>query len=73
MEDHGECMLVLIGATPEGKKQPIGFRGGEPDRDRSVYVRGPGASLRTPPQLIANSILPGFPHCQKKRPQFGAG
>jgi hypothetical protein len=21
MEDHGECMLVLIGATPEGKKE----------------------------------------------------
>jgi transposase-like protein len=26
MEDHGECMLVLIGATPEGKKERIGFR-----------------------------------------------
>jgi hypothetical protein len=21
MEDHGECMPVLIGATPEGKKE----------------------------------------------------
>ncbi len=26
MEDHGECMLVLIGATPEGKKELIGFQ-----------------------------------------------
>jgi len=25
MEDHGECMLVLIGATPEGKKELIGL------------------------------------------------
>ncbi|MET4121703.1 putative transposase [Bradyrhizobium sp. JR1.5] len=26
MEDHGECMLVLIGATPEGKKELIGLQ-----------------------------------------------
>jgi hypothetical protein len=25
MEDHSECMLVLIGATPEGQKELIGF------------------------------------------------
>jgi len=28
MEDHGECMLVLIGATPEGRKELIGFQVG---------------------------------------------
>jgi hypothetical protein len=28
MEDHGECMLVLIGATPKGKKELIGFQVG---------------------------------------------
>lgn len=28
MEDHGECMLVLIGATPEGKKELTGFQVG---------------------------------------------
>jgi len=28
MEDHSECMLVLIGATPEGKKELIGFQAG---------------------------------------------
>jgi hypothetical protein len=32
MEDHGECMLVLIGATPEGKKELIGFQVGVRDR-----------------------------------------
>lgn len=26
IEDHGECMLVLIGATPEGKNELIGFQ-----------------------------------------------
>jgi putative transposase len=28
MEDHAECMLVLIGATPEGKKELVGFQVG---------------------------------------------
>ncbi|MGD5489517.1 transposase, partial [Xanthomonas citri pv. citri] len=28
MEDHGECILVLIGATPEGKKELVGFQVG---------------------------------------------
>jgi transposase-like protein len=28
MEDRSECMLVLIGATPEGKKELIGFQAG---------------------------------------------
>ena len=28
MEDHAECMLVLIGATPEGKKELVGFQTG---------------------------------------------
>ena len=28
MEDRAECMLVPIGATPEGKKELIGFQVG---------------------------------------------
>ena len=28
MEDHAECMLVLIGATPEGRKELVGFQAG---------------------------------------------
>ena len=28
MEDQAECMLVLIGATPEGKKELVGFQVG---------------------------------------------
>jgi hypothetical protein len=34
MEDHGECMLVLIGATPEGRKELIGF----PDERKRVVA-----------------------------------
>jgi len=26
MEETAECMLVLIGATPEGKKELVGFQ-----------------------------------------------
>ena len=28
MEDRAECMLVLIGAAPEGKKERVGFQAG---------------------------------------------
>ncbi len=28
MQEHAECMLVLIGATPEGKKELVGFQVG---------------------------------------------
>ena len=28
MEDAAECMLVLIGARPEGKKEPVAFQTG---------------------------------------------
>ena len=28
MEEHAECMLVLIGATPEGRKELVGFQVG---------------------------------------------
>jgi putative transposase len=28
LEEAAECMLVLIGATPEGKKELVGFQTG---------------------------------------------
>jgi len=28
MEENAECMLVIIGATPEGEKELIGFQVG---------------------------------------------
>ena len=49
MEDHGECMLVLIGATPEGKKELIGFQVGVREsaqswRELLVEVKQPRAA-----------------------------
>ncbi len=28
LEDEAQCLLVIIGATPEGKKEPLGFSSG---------------------------------------------
>src|SRR5207253_9303992 len=28
MEDHSECILALVGATPEGRKELVGFQVG---------------------------------------------
>ena len=35
LEPQAECMLVLIGATPEGKKELIGFRTGMRENTQS--------------------------------------
>ena len=50
MEDHGECMLVLIGATPEGKKELIGFQVGvrESARNHPLKTAGVTGSVCTP-------------------------
>jgi putative transposase len=39
MEESAECMLVLIGATPEGKKEFVGSRQGA--RERAELARAP--------------------------------
>ena len=39
MEPQAECMLVIIGATPEGKKELVGFRAtAVPDEPRPPIV-----------------------------------
>jgi transposase-like protein len=35
MEDSASCILVIIGATPEGKKALLGFRVGERESAQS--------------------------------------
>jgi transposase-like protein len=52
MEDHGECMLVLIGATLEGKKELIGFRVGV----RESAQRG----LQIAPEIAVGDGALGF-------------
>ena len=58
MEDHGECMLVLIGATPEGKKELIGFQVGVREsaqswRELLVEVKSRGLTIA--PEIAVNS------------------
>ena len=63
MEDHGECMLVLIGATPEGKKELIGFQVGVRESTQSwrellVEVRTRGLTIA--PQIAVGDGALGF-------------
>ncbi|HEX4158841.1 MAG TPA: IS256 family transposase [Rhizomicrobium sp.] len=76
MEDHSECMLVLIGATPEGKKELIGFQVGVREsaqswRELLIDVKRRGLTI-TPEIAVGDGALgfwkaldevfPGTPH-----------
>jgi hypothetical protein len=44
LEDEKQCILVLIGATPEGRKVPIGFTDDARDwRDLLLKDNGAGS------------------------------
>ena len=63
MEDHSECMLVLIGATPEGKKELIGFQVGVREsaqswRELLIDIRQRG--LQIAPELAVGDGALGF-------------
>jgi putative transposase len=63
MEDHGECMLVLIGATPEGKKELIGFQVGVRESTQSwrelvIDVKQHG--LQIAPEIAVGDGALGF-------------
>lgn len=63
MEDHAECMLVLIGATPEGKKDLVGFQtgireGAQSWRELLVDVKRRG--LKIAPDLAGGDGALGF-------------
>jgi transposase-like protein len=63
MEDHAECILVLIGATPEGKKELIGFQVGVREsaqswRELLIDLRKRG--LQIGPQLAIGDGALGF-------------
>ena len=62
MEPQAECMLVLMGATPEGKKELIGFQTGMRESAQSwkellvdSKARGLGRSRRKWPSAMARS------------------
>src|ERR1700758_1014239 len=63
MEDHSQCMLVLIGATPEGKKELIGFQVGVREsaqswRELLIDIRQHG--LQIAPEIAVGDGALGF-------------
>jgi putative transposase len=74
MEENAECMLVLIGATPEGKKELMGFQVGLRESAQSWHellsdIKGRGLSV--PPEIAVGpsraiyfaNALPGNGRC----------
>ena len=63
MEDHSECMLVLIGATPEGKKELIGFQVGARESAqnwRELLVEVKRRGLKIAPEIAVGDGALGF-------------
>ena len=63
MEENAECMLVLIGATPEGKKELIGFQVGLRESAQSWHelltdIKSRGLSV--PPEIAVGDGAMGF-------------
>ncbi len=63
MEPQAECMLVLIGATPEGKKELVGFQVGMRESVQSwreLLVDLKARSLTVAPELATGDGALGF-------------
>ncbi len=63
MEPDAECMLVIIGATPEGKKELIGFQVGSRESTQSwreLLVDLKDRGLSVPPDLAIGDGALGF-------------
>ena len=63
MEPQAECMLVLIGATPEGKKELLGFQVGQREsaqswRELLIDLKARGLSIA--PELATGDGALGF-------------
>ena len=63
MEDNAECMLVLIGATPEGKKELVGFQVGVRESAQSwreLLVEVKRRGLESAPEIAVGDGALGF-------------
>jgi putative transposase len=63
MEQESQCMLVIIGATPEGKKELVGFTDGYRESTQSwreLLLDLKARGLKTPPKLAAGDGALGF-------------
>ncbi len=63
MEDAAECMLVMIGATPEGRKELVGFQVGVRESEQSwreLLVDVKARGLTVAPQIAVGDGALGF-------------
>lgn len=63
MEDNAECMLVMIGATPEGRKELVGFQVGVRESEQSwreLLVDLKSRGLAVAPQIAVGDGALGF-------------
>lgn len=63
MEPQAECMLVIIGATPEGRKELVGFQVGVRESAQSwreLLVDLKARGLAVPPELAVGDGALGF-------------
>ena len=63
MEDNAECMLVLIGATPEGKKELVGFQVGARESAQSwreLLIEVKRRGLEIAPEIAVGDGALGF-------------
>lgn len=63
MEDQAECMLVLIGATPEGRKELVGFQTGVRESAQSwreLLVDVKRGGLKIAPDIAVGDGALGF-------------
>jgi transposase-like protein len=63
MEPQAECMLVIIGATPEGRKELVGFQVGVRESAQSwreLLVDLKARGLAAPPELAVGDGALGF-------------
>jgi putative transposase len=63
MEPNAECMLVVIGATPEGKKELVGFQVGTRESAQSwreLLVDLKARGLAVAPELVVGDGALGF-------------
>src|SRR3954471_9571185 len=63
MEEHAECMLVLIGATPEGRKELVGFQVGVRESAQSwheLLIEVKRRGLTIAPEIAVGDGALGF-------------
>ena len=63
MEPQAECMLVILGATPEGKKELVGFQVGVRESTQSwreLLVDIKARGLGVPPEIAVGDGAMGF-------------